>query len=84
MTLGFSIKFVGTVMDLFIPMLLSFIIDDVVPAGNTKMIFGYGGIMVICCFVAIFGNILANRMAARVARGCRPMELLTSFGSMRL
>ncbi len=66
--MGFSIKFVGTIMDLFIPMLLSFIIDDVVPTGNTKMIFLYGGIMVLCSVVAIVGNICANRMAARVAR----------------
>lgn len=68
MAIGFSIKFVGTVMDLFIPMLLSFIIDDVVPTGKIKTIFLYGGIMVLCCFIAIFGNIMANRMAARVAR----------------
>ncbi|MBE6598085.1 MAG: ABC transporter ATP-binding protein [Ruminococcaceae bacterium] len=68
MTIGFSIKFVGTIMDLFIPMLLSFIIDDVVPTGNMGKIFAFGGIMVLCCIIAIVGNIAANRMAARVAR----------------
>jgi len=68
MALGFTIKFAGTIMDLFIPMLLSFIIDDVVPTENKRMIFLYGGLMVLCSVVAILGNIGANRMAARVAR----------------
>ena len=34
MLLGFTVKFGGTIMDLFLPMLLSTIIDDIVPTGN--------------------------------------------------
>lgn len=68
MMIGFSIKFVGTIMDLFLPMLLSIIIDDIVPTGNRRNIFLCGVLMVICAVIAILGNIGANRMAARVAR----------------
>ncbi len=68
MMVGFSIKFIGTIMDLFLPMLLSIIIDDVVPTGSKRNIFLCGGLMVVCAIIAILGNIGANRMAERVAR----------------
>lgn len=68
MCLGFVIKFIGTVMDLFLPMLLSVIIDDIVPTGNRTMIYICGALMLVCSVIAIVGNIAANRMAARVAR----------------
>ena len=68
MMIGFSIKFIGTIMDLFLPMLLSIILDDVVPTGTKRAIFLCGGLMVVCSVIAILGNIGANRMAARVAR----------------
>ena len=65
---GFAIKFIGTVMDLFIPMLLSYIIDDIVPTGQRNMIYLCGILMLLCSIIAILGNVIANRMAARVAR----------------
>ena len=68
MMIGFCIKFIGTIMDLFLPMLLSVIIDDIVPTGNRTNIYLCGGLMVVCSIIAILGNIGANRMAARVAR----------------
>ncbi len=68
MMLGFAVKFGGTVMDLFLPMLLSAIIDDIVPTGSRKMILAAGGLMLVCSVLAILGNVTANRLAARVAR----------------
>jgi len=68
MMLGFAVKFGGTIMDLFLPMLLSFIIDDIVPTGNRTHIYLTGLLMLLCSVLAILGNIIANRMAARVAR----------------
>lgn len=68
MMVGFSIKFIGTIMDLFLPMLLSIILDDIVPTGDKRAIFLCGGLMIVCAIIAILGNIGANRMAARVAR----------------
>lgn len=55
-------------MDLFLPMLLSIILDDIVPTGNIRAVFLCGGLMLVCAVIAILGNIGANRMAARVAR----------------
>ena len=68
MMLGFTVKFGGTIMDLFLPMLLSTIIDDIVPTGNRRNIYLAGLLMLVCSVLAITGNIAANRMAARVAR----------------
>ena len=68
MLFGFLVKFGGTIMDLFLPMLLSLIIDDIVPTGNRKLIYLAGALMLVCSVLAIAGNITANRIAARVAR----------------
>ena len=45
MMIGFSIKFIGTIMDLFLPMLLSIILDDIVPTGDKRAIFFCGGLI---------------------------------------
>lgn len=66
--LGLSIKTIGTLMDLFIPWILSHIIDNVIPTGNIPMVIIWGGGMIICSILAIVGNVSANRMAASVAR----------------
>lgn len=68
MLLGFLFKFTGTVVELALPMILSFMIDDVVPTGEKRGIFLWGGVMLICSLMAWGGNIIANRMAAGVAR----------------
>ncbi len=68
MLVGVTIKFIGTIVDLFIPWILSHIIDNVVPTRSVPMILLWGGAMVLCAGVAIVGNITANRMASRVAR----------------
>ena len=76
MALGLTIKFLGTIVELALPMILSFMIDDVVPMGDRGMIDKYGGVMFLCALTALVGNILANRVAARVARDT--MESLRS------
>ena len=65
---GFSVKFIGTLTELFIPMLLAYMIDDVVPLRERKWIVVLGGAMLICAAIAFFGNVNANRIAAGVAR----------------
>lgn len=70
--LGMTIKFVGTIMDLLLPWILAFIIDDLVPTlqetQNVRPLYLWGGVMLLCSAVALIGNIVANRMASRVAR----------------
>ncbi len=68
MSLGLLIKFTGTIMDLLLPWILATMIDDVVPTENIPVILLWGGMMVFCSAVALVTNIVANRMASRVAR----------------
>ena len=67
MLLGLMIKIFGTLMDLVIPYILSFIIDELVPLGEIKPIILYGLIMIGCSGACFLGNMFANQMAAKVA-----------------
>lgn len=68
MFLGLLIKFLGTIMDLILPYILAHIIDHVVPTKNISMVLLWGCIMIICSLCGMFGNVIANRMASKVAR----------------
>ncbi len=67
MTIGLFIKFIGTIMDLLIPWILAHMIDAVVPTKRIQDIVLWGGAMILCATVAVIANIVANRMASRVA-----------------
>ena len=62
---GTSIKTAGTVAELIIPFLLSYILENVIQTNNIKKIVFYGILMAICAVIASLGNIIANRMAAK-------------------
>ncbi|MGN0480326.1 MAG: ABC transporter ATP-binding protein, partial [Lachnospiraceae bacterium] len=68
MTVGFVIKFTGTVMDLLLPYILAYIIDEVVLQKDINKILLWGLLMILCAFLALVCNIVANRMASAVAR----------------
>lgn len=68
MIVGFVIKFGGTIMDLLLPWILAYIIDDVVPLNSINKVLLWGVAMFFCALFAVFGNIIANRMASAVAR----------------
>ena len=63
------IKFIGSIAELFLPLLLDYIIDDVVPAGDLAMVLWLGLAMLGCSLVAMFGNIWANRLSVSAAAG---------------
>lgn len=65
---GLAIKILGTVVELALPLILTFILDFVVPSGELPRIIFYGALMILCAASACVLNIIANRMAARVAR----------------
>lgn len=65
---GFVIKFIGTIMDLLLPWILSYMIDDIIPLKDTGLIFKWGVVMVICSAIGVLGNVWANRKASSVAR----------------
>lgn len=62
---GISVKIVGTVAELVIPFLLSYILDHVIETNDPGRILLFGSLMVICAVAACLGNITANRMAAK-------------------
>ena len=70
--IGFMIKVTGTLAELALPYILSHMLDVVVPAnaakGNVAPVFIWGGVMLLCAVAALVLNIIANRMAARVAK----------------
>ncbi|MFR5891470.1 MAG: ABC transporter ATP-binding protein [Bacilli bacterium] len=71
MIVGLLIKTIGTLIELALPYILSYILDDLVPNdGRLSMIILWGGIMILCALIALFCNIKANRMASKVARDC--------------
>ncbi len=59
-----TVKFFAAMMDLIIPSLLARIIDQAVPSGDTRQIYFWGGLMVVCAVLAISSNVYANRTAA--------------------
>ena len=67
MAFGFLIKFIGSIMDLFIPWILAYVIDTVIPTGRIERIYLWGVVMLLCSILAVSFNIIANRMASRVA-----------------
>ena len=68
MIVGLTIKFTGTIVELAIPWILSYMIDDVIPMKNINLILLWGGVMLLCATIAVSFNIMANRRASKVAR----------------
>lgn len=68
MALGLVIKFIGTIMDLLLPWILAYSIDEVVPRGSVPPVLFWGAVMIVCAVTALVTNVMANRMASKVAR----------------
>ncbi len=58
------VKFIASMLDLFIPFILAIILDDVVPQKNASLVYLWGGGMAICAILSVTFNIYANRLAA--------------------
>ncbi len=64
-TAGTTIKVIGTVAELIIPFLLSYILENVIQSNSVGKILFFGALMAVCAITACLGNIIANRMAAK-------------------
>ncbi len=65
--LSLIIKSAGTIIELVIPYILGMILDEVVPQctkENLWPMFFWGGVMILCSFLALVMNTVANRRAA--------------------
>ena len=68
MSWGLTVKITGTVAELFLPYILSHILKEVIVTQDLRRVLFWGGMMVVCACIACVLNIIANRMAAKVAR----------------
>lgn len=64
---GTIIKIIGTLMDLLLPYILAFIIDEIVPTKNWHSVIEYGFLMIGCAILGFLGNVIANQLASKVA-----------------
>lgn len=62
---GLIFKFAGSVAELFLPLILDYIIDEVVPQKDVTMLIILGFAMLGFSLVALFGNIIANKLVAK-------------------
>ena len=58
------IKFIATYMELMIPSLMEVLLREETGSAGMKILFFYGGMMILCAFAALTLNITANRMTA--------------------
>ena len=67
MALGLSIKMLGTLAELLLPLILTHILEKVIVLEDVGLIVLFGVLMVVCAAAACVCNIIANRSAARVS-----------------
>lgn len=67
-TLQMCVKISGTVIELFLPGMLSIILDEYAPLGDKAGVWTMGLLMILCAILAWLGNCCANRMSTNVSR----------------
>ena len=76
MSVGLTIKIAGTLVELALPYILGMILNEIIVSyadsgdteGGLRSILIWGGVMAVCAVAALVFNIVANRMAAYVAK----------------
>ncbi len=69
MACGLTLKTVGSLAELFLPLIMAYMIDTVAPRPDSEgALLLWGVVMLAFAVVALAGNIIANRMASKVAR----------------
>ena len=68
MSVGLTIKIAGTVVELFLPYILTHILDNVIGTLRIEKVVFWGIMMIVCAALACAGNIIANRMAAKTSK----------------
>ena len=67
---GVTVKFFGSIGELFIPFLLEYMVDDIVPTKDLSRVLWFGGVMVLCAILVRVANVKANQYASAIARDC--------------
>ena len=62
------LKFLAVISELFIPYTLEYVIDDIAPTKNMKLVALYGIVMVVFAVLGLFFNVMGNRMATYTSK----------------
>ena len=62
------LKFLAVISELFIPYTLEYVIDDIAPTKNMKLVALYGIAMVVFAVMGLFFNVMGNRMATYTSK----------------
>ena len=62
------VKLSAAIAELMLPYVLEHLVDDVAPLRNIRLIFAWGGVMLLLVVYVRQANVKANRMAVRVAK----------------
>lgn len=65
--LGLTTKFLGTLTELWIPMILAMIIDEVALQKDVGLTMKWGGYMFIVCIISLIFNFVANFLASKIS-----------------
>ena len=65
-----SVKFAGTFLELLLPFILEYMVDDIAPKKDTGLILTWGLVMLVLALVIRFLNVWANRGSVRIAGKC--------------
>lgn len=66
--LALIIKFVGTLGDLVIPLILAKMIDDIAPQKDISLACYWGSLMLVAALITVILNVKANHMSSRISR----------------
>lgn len=64
--LGLTLKFVGTLTELWIPIILATIIDEISLLQDLSLTLLWGGYMFLVCILSLILNFSANRLASKI------------------
>lgn len=68
MLVGLTVKILGSLAELIIPRIMTYIITNIVPLQEIRPIIIWGVVMVLSAVLCVVLNVTANRMAAKVSR----------------
>ena len=64
------VKFAATALELFLPYILEYMIDDIAPQKDIRLILLWGAVMIVLAIVVRFLSVGANRGSVKIARKC--------------
>ena len=75
--------FIECIFEMVIPVLMSTLVDDGVPAHNMAVIFRQGGLMILCAVLALITGLLYARYAARFANGFAAQLRMAEYAAVQ-